>query len=144
MKVDAAEWQSRLESMTLKQLYHLCEMSKLTQSVGREEVVPAPRHPDVPPDSVHAINSGRSEKRVTLEKRTWEHIEHTYQRVHHREAEDPWIHTKHEGYLWFIVMWDHWQACLREVVCGRRPMDPSPDASFEKQYLWDNSSDEES
>ena len=143
MRIDAVEWQSSLEAMTLKQLYHLCEMSKLTQSIGREEMVPAPQYPDAKPDSVHAINHGRSEERDALDRRIWEHIEHTYLRIHNQDAEYPWIHTYYEGYLWFIVMWDHWQPSLKEMVCRRRPTDPSLRPSFEKQYLWDDSSDEE-
>lgn len=92
MKMDAAEWQPRLDAMSLKQLYYLCEMTKLTQSIGREEVVPAPVFPNADPQSAIAINSGQSEKRITLGEKTWEHIESIYQRVYyHRDAEWPWI-----------------------------------------------------
>lgn len=143
MKVDTTEWQPRLEAMTLKQLYHLCEMTKLTQSIGREEVVPAPPFPNADPDSAIAINSGQSKERIALGEKTWEHIERTYQRIYHRDAEYPWIFAKDEGFLWFIVMWDHWQPSLRQIICRWLPTDPSPRASFEKQYLWDDSSDEE-
>ena len=143
MKLDPTEWQSRLEPMTMKQLYQLYEMSTLTQSIGREEVVPAPRFPDADPNSIHAINKGRSQERVALSEKIWQRIEHTYQRIYHRDAELVWVHTLYEGAWGFIVMWDHWQSSLKEVVCGRRSIDPSPRPSFEKQYLWNDSSDEE-
>ncbi len=62
MKLDASEWEPRLEQMTSKQLYCLHEMTNLTQSIGKEEVVPPPLFPDEARDSVHYINNGRSEK----------------------------------------------------------------------------------
>ena len=129
--------------MTLKQLYLLYEMSKLTQSIGREEVVPAPRFPDAEPNLIHAINQGRSKEHEALSETIWQHIEHVYQRIHNRDAELIWAHSLYEGSLGFIVMWDHWQPSLKQVVCGRRSIDPSPWPSFEEQYLWDDSSDEE-
>lgn len=141
MTLDPTKWQSRLETMTLKQLYQLHEISKLTQSIGREEVVPAPQFPDAEPNSIHANNRGKEHE--ALSERIWQHIEHIYQRIHNRDAELVWVHSLYEGSYGFIVMWDHWQPSLREVVCGRRSIDSSPRPSFEKQYLWDDSSDEE-
>lgn len=44
--------------------------------------------------------------------------------------------SKDEDFLHFIVIWDHWQPSLKQIVCSARP-------SFEKQYLWDDSSDED-
>ena len=139
MKIDATEWPPRLEAMTLKQLYYLYEMTKLTQSIGMEEIVPAPPFPNADPDSVIAINSGQSKERIVLGEKIWGHIERAYQRIYHKDAEYPWILAKDEGFLWFIVMWDHWQPSLKQILCGRRPID----SAFEKQYLWDDSSDEE-
>jgi len=47
MKFNAAEWQFRLQYMTLKQLLHLCELSRLPDSIGcGEEMVPPLQHPD--------------------------------------------------------------------------------------------------
>lgn len=136
MTIDAEEWQPRLDTMSLKQLYYLCEMSKLTQSIGREEIVPAPQFPNADPDLAIAINSGRSKKRIALDERIWGHITRVYQRVYHREAEWPWIFTKEEGYLWFIVIWDHWQPSLKSIVCSSRQ-------SFEQMHLWDDTSDDD-
>ncbi len=143
MKLDPAGWPSRLEPLTLKQLYQVYEMSILTQSIGREEVVPAPRNPDAELYSPRAINEGRSEKRITLGDSIWQHLESTYQRIHQRDAEHVSAYSLYQGSMGFIVMWDHWQACLMEIVCLRRPNKPSLRPAFEKRYIWDDSSDED-
>lgn len=138
MEVGSAEWQPRLEAMRLKQLYHLCEMTNLTQRIEGEDVVLEPQLPDADPDSYHAINLDQSKKRIALGEQTWEHIERSYQRVYHMDAEWPWKYSKDDGVLWLILMWDHWQGELRKVVCR-----PFTEPSCEKGYLWDDSSDEE-
>ena len=74
---DSSKRLSRLESMTLKQLYRLHEMTRLTQSIGqREESIPPPIFLDQPPDSIHFINSFRSEKRDILMGEVWKQIQH--------------------------------------------------------------------
>lgn len=61
--------------MTLKQLYRLHEMTKLTQSIGQgEESIPSPIFPDEPPDSAHSINIGQSEERIALSNQIWQRI----------------------------------------------------------------------
>ncbi len=136
MKVDATEWQPRLEAMTLKQIYHLYEMSRLTQSIGGEEIIPPLRHPCHDPDSLHAINSNKSEKRKALERKIMDHLERRYMEVYNEGAEDPWIYANDEGFLWFIIMWDHWQRDFKSIVCRQR----KPNCA--KERLWDDSSDE--
>lgn len=143
MRVGAAEWQSRLEALTLKQLYHLYEMTKLTQSIEGEDLILKPLFPNADPSSFHAISLDQSQERIALGKKTWEHIEQTYQRIHHKEAEWPWDLAKDEGFLWCIVLWDHWQESLKQIVCDRQATQPSTRLLFEQQYLWDDSSEEE-
>lgn len=143
MRLDRPEWHSKLEPLTLKQLYQVYEMSILTQSIGREEVVPAPRYPDAEPYSPRAINEGRSEKRIALGECICRHLLSTYQRIHKEDAQLVGAYSLYEGSLGFIVMWDHWQSSLMEIVCRRRPKDRSSRPDFEKRYLWDDSSDED-
>lgn len=138
MKLDPAEWQSKLEPMTLKQLYLLYEMSDLPQSIGREDSVP-----DVEPGSIYNINNGESDKCIALRKKIWQYTESTYQRICKRDPEPIWAHAIYAGALGFLVIWDHWQLSLWEVICGRRRREATPRSSFEKQYVWDDSSDEE-
>lgn len=121
MNLEPAQWASRLESMKLKQLYYLCEMSKLTQSIGNEEKLPAPE--------ARPIGRGRSKKRNSLEAKIWDHIESIYQRTYREKSDYPWIYAKHEGSLWFVVIWDHWQGSLKQIVCG------GPKPSTAKSYL---------
>ena len=144
MKLHPAKWQSRLESMTLKKLYHLYEISKLWQSIGREEVRPAPRFPYAGPHYIRTINKERSKERMALTKRTWQHIEHVYQRIHNRDPEFFWtVYDSCEGAFGFVALWDHWQPSLKQVVCGLQPVDPCTRPAFVKQYLWGDSSDED-
>ena len=145
MKLDPAKWQSRFESMTLKKLYEVHEISKIWQSIGREEVRPAHRFPDARPGSFSAINTARSKERVALSEKIWQYIEQIFQRFYNREADTVWMPDDlYEGTHGFIVMWDHWQPSQKFLLCGRRRIDPStPRPPFEKQYIWEDSSDEE-
>ncbi|KAI4120189.1 MAG: hypothetical protein LQ338_007192 [Usnochroma carphineum] len=117
MRLDLSEWDPRLQAMTSQELYYLREMTKLTQSIGREEIVPPPMFPDEPSDSVHSINSGQSEKRMTLARRIWQQIQRNSRHFFERDAQDPSVFAKHEGFLWFVVLWDHWQPSLKDMVC---------------------------
>ncbi len=143
---DPSKWLSKLESMTLKQLYRLHEMTKLTQSIGQgEEPIPPPMFLDEPPDSVHSINSGQSEQRIALSDQVWQQIQHISQRIFHQDAQAPIVYAKHEGFMWFVVLWDHWQESFKDLVCHQSttPAELKPSPALEKQYLWDDSSDGE-
>ena len=144
MRSDPSMWSLRIEGMTLKRLYYLHEMTRLTQSIGQGEVqVPPPMFPDEPPDSVHSINSRISEKRIVLGQKVWARIQEMSQQIFGQDAEDPIIFAKHEGSLDFVVMWDHWHDSLRDVVGHQSISTFRPDPAFEKKYLWNDSSDEE-
>lgn len=143
MKLDPAKWLSRLESITLKRLYELHEMTHLWQSIGREEVRPAHPHP-CSSNYISSINKQQSKECVALEKRIWQHIEHIYQRIHNGDPEFVWgTYELNEGAYGFLVIWDHWQGCLEQVVLGLRPVGPCTQPDFVKQYIWDDTSDEE-
>ena len=143
MKLDASEWESRLEHMTSKQLYYLHEMTKLTQSIGREEVVPKPLFPDEPPDSVHSINSGQSEKRITLGERVWQQIQDTSQRIFNQDALYPEGYAKHEGFMSFVIMWDHWQPSLKDMVLHQSTSSIRPTLDVKRRYLWNDDPEEQ-
>lgn len=144
MTIPPDSWQPRLELLTLKQLYHILEMSRLTQSIGRgEEEIPPARFPNKTPYSARAINHGRSKKRSSLEKSIWAQLESAFERIHHSSPEIVSEYSLEEGSLGFIVMWDHWQGSLKELVCQRRPNAQSPLTDSEIQYCWGESEDEE-
>lgn len=146
MTLPPAAWQPRLERLTLKQLYHLLEMSTLTQSIGRGEEVrpPAPQLLNEKPYSARAINRGRSKKRVSLYEAIWAQLESAFERIHHSSPEEVSVYSLEEGSLgMFIVMWDHWQGPLKELVCRRRPNAKRPLTDSEIQYCWGESEDEE-
>ena len=143
MRLDRSEWESRLQAMTSQELYYLWEMTKLTQSIGREEIVPPPQFPDEPADSAHSINFGRSEKRKALELRTWQQIERNSWRFFERDAHNPITYAKHEGcFFGFVVLWDHWQPSLKDVVCHQSVSLMKPTPAVIEQYLWNNGLDE--
>ena len=142
MRVDQSEWDSTLQGMTSQELYYLWEMAQLTQSIGREEVVPPPMFPNQPPDSIHSINHGRSQKRIDLEQRLWQQIERISWRFFEQDAHNPCVYAKHEGHPPFIVLWDHWQPPLKEIICHKyqSPVQLSP--AVIEQYLWKDELDE--
>lgn len=145
MKLDPAEWALRLESMTLQQLYYLFELTKLTQSIGHEEYPYSPpaAFPKPPPASMDAVNNDKSDKRIALEATVRQQIHYMSQRFFQRDIMDVSIYAASEGFLWFVVLWDHWQPSLKEIVCHlpRDAIKPSPEET--KQYLWDDNFDKE-
>lgn len=147
MRVDPSEWDSRLQGMTSQELYYLGEMVELTQGIGMREIVPPPKLPLQPPDSLHSITHSQPQKRFDLAQRIWQQI----QRISWRFFKVDAICTSHcalyDGFPPFVVLWDHWQPCLEEVVFhGRRsaskpsPAEPCPAET--KQCLWNDGLDE--
>lgn len=132
MNLDTAEWQSRLQLIKLKDLYYLCEMCNLGQNFGREAVL-------LNPNTVHALTGYRPvrPKLSTLGHTIWEHIDLRYQNIYNQRSDYPWIYAKHEGRDGFVIMWDHWQECLKDIVCG------GPRPSPGEARLWEDSSDEQ-
>ncbi len=145
---DNSKWSSKLESMTLNQLYRLYEMSKLTQSIGQgEEPIPIPPIPPprFPTDPIDSINNRRSEKRCALRNQIWEQIQNISERVFHPNANWGQHHAKHEGFLDFVLSWDTSQDTLGNAVThgSITSVAPKPSPASEKQYIWDDSSDDE-
>ena len=113
--------QSRLQSMSLKQLLYLCEISWLPDGMGPGE--------GIDPESESAIYQTRE----AFSKLILEYTESTYRRIHGQDMELIWVIAMDEGYSDFLVMWDHWQSSLKEVVCGRRTKEPP----YKKEFHWD-------
>ena len=128
MKLDTTEWHSRLEAASLKQLILLYEMSNLTQSIE-----PGEGHSN--PKLQHHTSFRPSNKRMELSRKTNKHIEHRYRHIYDQGFNGPWVLAKSDGYLDFVVMWDHWQ----------RPNDiPTFARSYDGHGVWEDSSDEDS
>lgn len=138
-----AECHSRLKSMSMKQLYRLHETSEIPGNIGREEELnPIPQKPIENPHSVSEMQNAISEERRVLREMVWNHIQDIYPGTHNNEAA-PDISTDgmYFGSFTFVVMWDHYQDFLKEVVCGYRSEEP-PFRKVLNWELWDDSSDE--
>ncbi len=108
MKFNPAEWQFRLQYMTLKQLLHLCELSRLPDSIGcGEEMVPPLQHPDAESDLYFAINDQWSKERNTLSKMILEQTEKTCRGIHEEEFRLCLVYAVDEGFTEFLVWWHH-------------------------------------
>lgn len=142
MRLEPSRWDSRLQAMTSRELYYLREMTELTQRIGTEEIVPPPMFPHESSDSVQSINSGRSRKRIALERRIWQQIQGNSLRFFNRDAQDPSNYAEHEGFLWFVVMWDHWQPYLKDMVLQQCVSLIRLSPAVKEQYLWNDGSDE--
>ncbi len=137
MKLDTAEWRSRLEAASLKQLMLLYETSNLMQSIE-----PGEGHSD--PELQHHTSFRRSDKRIELSRKISKHMDHRYRCIHNQDFDDPWVLAKSDGYLDFVVMWDHWQRPFEDLVC-RRPIEILTCArSYDGPGVWEDSSDEDS
>lgn len=142
MELDPGEWQSRLEAVSLKQLILSYEMSNLTQTIGSETGYHYGPY-DIDNQSQHPAGFRRSDKRSKLSRRIRKHMENTYRHIHHEGFDDPWVLAKEEGYLFFVVLWDHWQPPFKDLVCCRQFGHSSSARSFDKLGVWDDSSDED-
>ncbi|MCJ1476604.1 hypothetical protein MMC13_005270 [Lambiella insularis] len=129
MTLDRTEWQPRFQSMTLKELFHLCEMCKFSQSIGKEEV--ADEQPVLP------ICFRRSGERPTLRSRALDHIEQTFQQIPNHNPDLYWVYAGVPSHMYWLVMWDHLQPVFKGTLCNITP--PLED----KEDLWNDSSDEE-
>lgn len=127
------ERQAGLQSMSLKQLLYLCEISWLPDGMGPGgEVTSSPRHPGVEPESESATYQQRVQARKALSKMISEPTELTYRRIHGQDMELIWVIAIDEGYSDFLVMWNHWRSSLQNVVCGR----PSKESPYKKKFHW--------
>lgn len=145
MKLNADQQQSRLQSMSLKQLYRLHEMSRLPQNVGGDEARSPDTWPNAPPETAHLyFNWSQSKVRSDLMQRIREHLEERYQSAHKCGADSPEVYAKEEGYYPFIVIWDHWKPSLKLEVCnGKRRSDDGTRLVYRNEDLWEETSDED-
>lgn len=126
--------QARLQSLSLKQLLYLCEISWLPHGMGPGE--------DVNPETGAMILQQRIQEREKLSKWILEHTESTYRRIHGQDMELIWVIAMDEGYGDFLVMWDHWHSSLKEFVCGRWAKEPPYKKELHLE-LWEESPNEE-
>ena len=140
---NTTEWHSRLQSTSLKQLIRLCEISWLPDDIRPGEGAASfRRDQDDGPDSKTALTDQRSQASEELSKMVSEQTERMYRRLHGQDMGLIWAYAIGEGYMNFLVMWDHWQSSLKEVVCARRMKEPPYKKVFHWE-LWEDSSDEE-
>ncbi len=90
--------------MTLKQLLHLCELSRLPDSIGcGEEMVPPLQHPDAESDSHFAINDQWSKERTGLSKRFWSRLRRRVETYTKKNLDFVWVYAVDEGFTEFLV-----------------------------------------
>ena len=142
MTIEVTQWDSRMDTMTLRRLFYLCEMTRLTQSIGNEEERPPHAFPNANPRTWHAVNHSRSPKRVHMEDRVWNYIERKLQSIHGERPDYPWIYAKEDGFMWYVVLWDHWQSNLKGLICGRVTKEPPVRREYDWS-LWDESSEDD-
>ena len=87
-------------------------MTSLPQSIGTEEILASPYDSGAPLESLRVSNFRRPQRRYDLSKM----IEKNMERLLGRSPRAPWANAKEEGYLWFVVMWDHWQPDLDFLI----------------------------
>ncbi|MCJ1386950.1 hypothetical protein MMC17_010079 [Xylographa soralifera] len=145
MRLDRSGWESRLQAMTQQELYYLQEMAELTQSIKREEIFPLGCDPDILSDQFDFMHVDQCEKGFALRLTVWEQIQRNSWCFFGLDA----MHTTHcaryEGYFVFVVLWDHWQPTLKEVVLhsSRSLLSKLISSAIKEQYLWKNEFEEE-
>ncbi|KAL8869502.1 MAG: hypothetical protein Q9174_004226 [Haloplaca sp. 1 TL-2023] len=116
MEMDMSEWDSKLQEMTSRELYYLHEMTYLTQRIGTEETTHQPAASYQPAPLARTLNFDRSEKRESLSERIWQRIKSNSWRFYELPAQNVSNFSRHEGFLGFVAIWDHWQPFLEDVI----------------------------
>ena len=139
-----AKCHSRLESMTMKQLYRLHETCDIPWNIGKEEELDPILKPRIEGQpSVTEMQHAISKERRVLKEMTWRHIMEIYSRTHdNNEAPEIATDGMYFGSYTFVTMWDHYQDILKDVVCGYHRKEP-PFLKVLNRQLWDDTSDEE-
>ena len=117
-------------------------MTILPQSIGGVEKRSPPHSPDADPNSFNAVNQSRSPKRYDLEHAVERHIERRHWEVHGEKPDWPIGYALEEGFLVWVVFWDHWQENLMSTVCYG-PDHDTPSQLRLNRSLWEESSDDE-
>lgn len=123
-----ADLETRLQNITsIQQLYYLDELCLLNQSIGGEE------------QATPSQNAESFLKRTDLHSAVWDRLEEVCTAAHDgKEPESVTTYAFEDGYRSFVVLWDHWQDSLKQIVCGIRPGRPW---TFDKEELWDDGAD---
>lgn len=122
MRLDPASRQQRLKSMTLKQLYTVYDVAGLQQDIGDE-------------------NAAAQYDRHYLPEEIWEQIQRVYPHLYNVEAYYLGNYSLEYGYPGHVVLFDHFQEDLNELVCGQLAGASKPDPATEP--IWQDTSDEE-
>ncbi|KAI4181336.1 MAG: hypothetical protein LQ346_006809 [Caloplaca aetnensis] len=147
-----AEWQPRLESMTLKQLSRLYGMSMFPEGTvsirldgvrkGRQrDAMPLPPHLEAGLDMDLILNDEPFDWRVALKGEVRKHLADAYQRTHGQDLGLMWAGTQQGGSGDFTGMWDHRQPFLKKIFRGRYSKGP-PYRKVLHLELWDSSGEE--
>lgn len=125
MLLDPASKERRFGTILLKHLFLVYEMTMLKQPIGDEKT------------------SGVSHKeRGILVGEMQNRVKHTFQQIHKRDYQDPTVDAGTEGYLHHVMMFDHYQPILKELVCNRFVPAPKPNP-VKEESVWLGTSDEE-
>ena len=141
MTLEQSSLESDLQKLSQKRLRLLHEMTILPQSMGGVEKRPPTDCPDADSHSFRAINQSCSPKRRELEQVVATHIEQRHWEVHGEQPDWPIGYALEEGFLVWVVLWDHWQESLKWIVCCRHGYGTPP--CLRKDWsLWEESSDD--
>ena len=138
------EWTSRLQRTSLKQLLYLNEISWLPYIVAVGDDFMQLSQGSIATSSRQSTDEAPSfqNRLQALCKTIGEQTEQTYRRLHGESRGPLWVYAIDEGYMNFLVMWDHWQSSLKELVCGTRSKAPPYQKDFHWEF-WEDSSDDE-
>lgn len=110
--------------MLLKHLYMVHEMTMLQQPIGDGATASASR-----------------EDRGVLIGELQDRVKHTFRQIHKREYQDISVEAACNGYRHHVVMFDHCQPILKELVCNRFAPVLRPNPVLE-ETVWQETSDE--
>lgn len=145
MKInDSAELKARLQSMTFQQLLHVQGITSPHGLTDDDQLISPSQYQNFDTSSHEPLKDEISRLRL-LHMNQYEIL----RRMHGYEHSEYTAYTAllsvstwAEGYYGFIILWDRYQARIKNVVCGNRAKKPS----FEQEThweLWDDGSDED-
>jgi hypothetical protein len=130
MKLEGIDLKSRLEAIPLKQLFYLAEFGyfdfRYRGKFGDRNPIRYPWFPGAEPNSIHAMRIWNPKALGEVSRAIEDQLRLKYTQI---QTDDPQAlgyaeilqRTGEAGYWPFVALWDHFQAHLQLLSCGREP-----------------------
>lgn len=66
----------------------------------------------------------------------WDRIHEIHCEAWGQEADTLDLYAMEDGYMGYVVLWDHWQEDLQQIICRWKPTELGKQATLDRTHLW--------